>query len=249
MKGKVVVITGAGRGLGEWMSNGFAEAGSHVVVTSENMAECQAVAKKIQDNNGSAIAHRMDVTHLENISETLTRVLDKYGKVDILINNAGYVGKRKTLEVDEPFFDNMNDVNVKGAFFTAQIFGKQMINQKEGKIINIASAAGKLIRKGLANPIYNMNKGAIIMMTKALAEDWAKHNIHVNAIGPGYFETDPVKKRLENQDVYNSVVASTPLGRIGQDTDIVGIAKFLASSESDFITGQTIFVDGGRTIL
>lgn len=247
--GKVVVITGGGSGLGEWMAKGFAEAGADLVITSNNITECRKVAADISKSKGDIIACEMDVTNNESIKNALETILKRFGRVDVLINNAGLVWKRKVLEVDEEFFSQMNDVNVKGAFFCSQIFGEQMIKQRYGKIINITSAAGKLIRKGLANPIYNMNKAAINMMTKALAEEWAEFNINVNAIGPGYFDTDPVKERLKDPLVYKTIIDSTPLARIGTSHDIAETAIFLASDASSFITGQVIYVDGGRTIL
>jgi len=247
--GKVVVVTGAGTGLGRWIAEGFAKAGAHTIITGINLDECMDVAGGLQECQGKVIARQMDVTNLSEIKDTLQFVIDEFSRVDVLVNNAGLVWKRKALEVDEEFFDQMNAVNVKGAFFVAQTFGAQMVQQQSGKIINITSAAGKLIRKGLANPIYNMNKGAINMMTKALAEEFSQYHVNVNAIGPGYFETGPVKERFVNPAVYETVIESTPLGKIGQADDIQGTALFLGSKLSDFITGQIIYVDGGRTIL
>jgi NAD(P)-dependent dehydrogenase (short-subunit alcohol dehydrogenase family) len=249
LNGKTAIVTGAGRGLGRWMALGLARAGAQVVVTSRTLEQCQKVVNEIERFGGKALAIRTDVADVKQINAMVESTIECFGKIDILVNNAALLYKRKAFEVDEEMFDQMTNVNVRGAFFCAQRIGKEMVAQKQGKIINLTSAAGKLIRKGLANPVYNLNKGAINMMTKALAEEWSTYNVHVNAIGPGYFETEVVQDRFKDPEVYKSVIESTPLNRIGQEEDLVGVALFLASDASNFMTGQVLYVDGGRTIL
>lgn len=249
MNNKVIIITGAGSGLGEWMATTFAENGAIVILTDNNILKAKKVHQTIQQNQYKSEAMKMDVTKKEEIKFVLEQTLKKYEQIDVLVNNAAFVGRRRSLDVDDHFFDQMNDINVKGAFFCSQIIGEQMIKQRNGKIINMTSAAGKLIRKNLANTIYSMNKGSINLMTKALAEEWSDYDIKVNAIAPGYFRTDTIAKRLEDANTYHSVIGSTPLGKVGEKKDLVGLSTFLASDYSDFITGQIIYVDGGRTIL
>jgi 2-deoxy-D-gluconate 3-dehydrogenase len=178
--------------------------------------------------------------------ETAAREL---GSLDILVNNAGVNVHKKALDITSEDFDLIIKVNSKGVYFCCQAAARVMIPAKRGKIINIASAAAFLVRAGIPNSVYAMTKAGIVMLTKALAEEWAQYNINVNAVAPGYFATPFVADRLKDPVASRSIIESTPLKRIGEPEDITGTVVFLSSDASSFITGQTICVDGGRTIL
>jgi 2-deoxy-D-gluconate 3-dehydrogenase len=166
-----------------------------------------------------------------------------------VVNNAGVNVHKPAVEVSGEDFDFVVRVNSRGVYFCCQAAARIMIPSGKGKIINTASAAGFLVRSGVPNSVYAMTKGGIVMLTKAFAEEWSGYNINVNAVAPGYMATPLVADRLKDPEAYQSIIESTPLKRVGEAKDLIGAFVFLASDASDFITGQTICVDGGRTIL
>jgi len=249
LNGKVALITGGGRGLGRWMALGLANAGADVAVASEVFSECESVANEIAGMNRNAIALKTDVTKISEIEMMVDKVIEKFSRIDILVNNAGTSARKPAFEVKEEDYDLVTAVNLKGAFFCAQIAGKVMASQNGGKIINVASAAGKLVRPGYSNSVYSLTKAGLIMLTKCLAEEWAGYNINVNAIAPGYFEEGLGIKSLNDPKAKEAILSVTPLKRYGKFEDLVGVVVFLASEAANFITGQTIFIDGGRTVV
>ena len=246
---KVALVTGAGQGLGKWISKGLANAGAIVVSTDINLEKAQETSKEIRDTKKDSFAIKLNVCDINSIKTVAEKVVERYGRVDILVNNAGINIRKPIVEINEQDFDSIVNVNFKGVYFTSQIFAKEMMNLKKGKIINISSAAGILLRNTVPYSVYAATKAAVIMVTKAFALEFAPHKICVNAVAPGYFETPLAEKALENKKIRNGILSFTPLNKIGRGEDLIGAVIFLASDASNFITGQTISVDGGRTIL
>jgi NAD(P)-dependent dehydrogenase (short-subunit alcohol dehydrogenase family) len=249
VKGKIAVVTGAGQGLGRWMALGLAHAGADIVVSEINPQTGQDAAEEVQGMGRRALFIETDVARVDSIQAMVDRVVREWGRIDILVNNAGINVRRKAEEVTPEDFDRVAAVNLRGAYFCAQAVGRVMLRQKQGKIINIASAAGFLVRAGIPNSVYSVTKAGVIMMTKAMAAELSGHNVNVNAIAPGYFATPLAAPRLQDPQARQSVMDSTPLKRVGEAEDIIGPVVFLASDAAAFITGACLFVDGGRTVL
>ncbi|MGM0919902.1 MAG: SDR family oxidoreductase [Bacillota bacterium] len=243
---KVAIITGGGRGLGEQMAEGFAQAGASLVLCSRKAAACEDAAARLSREYGvKAIALSCDVTNSEDVKNVVKTTIEKFGKIDILVNNSGATWGAPVQEMPLEAWNKVMNVNVTGTFLMSQEAGKQMIKQKSGKIINIASVAGL----GGTDPrymdtiAYNTSKGAVITFTKDLAVKWGQYNINVNAIAPGFFPTKMSQVIIENgKDHFLNI---TPLKRFGTDQDLKGAALFLAARASDFITGDVLVVDGG----
>ncbi|TGB03887.1 SDR family oxidoreductase [Halobacillus salinus] len=246
LTGKTAIITGGGRGLGEQMAEGLAEAGANLVLCSRKIDACEQVANRLREEHGiKAVAFSCDVTNAEDVEAVVEETIDQFGQIDILINNSGATWGAQTLEMPVEAFQKVMNVNVTGTFLMSQKVGAQMVKQKSGKIINISSVAGL----GGADPRfmetigYNASKGAVITMTKDLAVKWGQHNIQVNALAPGFFPTKMSKVVLEQGGDF--ILDRTPLGRFGSEEDLKGAALFLASGASNYITGDVIVVDGG----
>jgi 2-dehydro-3-deoxy-D-gluconate 5-dehydrogenase len=249
LKGKVAVVTGSGRGLGKWISLGLAEAGADILVADLDGKSAEQTSQEIKRMGRKSVFMEIDVGNLDAVTKMMEKAPDELGGLDILVNNAGINIHKKALDVTVEDFEKMVRVNSKGVFFCCQTAARLMIPQKRGKIINIASSVAFLVRKGIPNSVYAMTKAGTVMLTKAFAEEWSAYNINVNAVAPGYFPTPFVADRLKDPEVYKTIVDFTPLGRIGAPEDIMGAVIFLASEASNFITGQTICLDGGRTVL
>ncbi len=249
LKGKVAVVTGSGQGLGKWIALGLAEAGADILVADLVAENASQTAQEIQKMGRRSIAVEVDVGNPEAVRRMMETAQKELGTLDILVNNAGINVHKKALDITPEDFDRIVRVNSKGVYFCSQAAAGIMISQRKGKIINIASAAAFLVRAGIPNSVYAMTKAGIVMLTKALAEEWAQYHVNVNAVAPGYFATPLVADRLKDPEASKSIVESTPLRRVGGPEDIMGAVVFLASEASNFITGQTISVDGGRTVL
>jgi NAD(P)-dependent dehydrogenase (short-subunit alcohol dehydrogenase family) len=249
LEGKVTIVTGAAQGLGKWISVGLGHAGANVVAADINIDGVKQTAKGIEELGLKAFPVKVDVTNIDSIKKMVQEILSVFGRIDCLVNNAGVNVHKPFLEITTDEFDFVSDVNLKGVYFTSQIVAKEMIPKGGGKIINIASAAGFLLRPGIPNSVYAGTKAGVIMLTKALAEELSSYKIYVNAIAPGYFATPLAKDRTSDPKILDTILSFTPLRKIGEASDIIGPVIFLASEASNFITGQTIFVDGGRSIL
>lgn len=246
LKDKLAVVTGAGRGIGRALSIGLAEAGSDVVLLSRTRDDLEETAGIIEELGRKAYIIPTDVTSREDIQKAIAYIEENDLSIDILINNAGMNIRSTALEVTDDEWQKIMDTNLKSAFMMSQEVGKHMKEKKKGKIINIASVAGHVaLRTGV---VYASTKAAMIQMTKVLAMEWGKYNINVNSIGPWYFKTPLTEELLKNEDYVNDILAVTPLKRIGELEELVGPAVFLSSDASNYITGQTLFVDGGMTI-
>jgi NAD(P)-dependent dehydrogenase (short-subunit alcohol dehydrogenase family) len=246
LNNKTAVITGAGRGIGRALSIGLAEAGADVVLLSRTKADLEETAASIRSLGRNAYIVPTDVTSREEIQEAV-RYIEKQGlTIDILINNAGMNIRSNAFEVTDEEWKTIMDTNLKSAFMMSQEIGNHMKENRKGKIINIASVAGHVaLRTGV---VYAATKAAMIQMTKVLAFEWGTYNINVNSIGPWYFKTPLTKELLKNQEYVDDILAVTPLKRIGELEELVGPAVFLSSDAGNYVTGQTLFVDGGMTI-
>jgi NAD(P)-dependent dehydrogenase (short-subunit alcohol dehydrogenase family) len=246
--GKVVVVTGARRGLGKAMALGFAEAGADVAICDYVIdgGELADVAKQIEQYGRKSLFSKVDVTIKTDIEAFIQQVIGKFGRINILINNAGLLGSGPFLEHTEELWDAIIDTNVKGTFLCSQAVSKIMIQQKEGTIINMASVAG--FRAGST---YSVSKAGVVMLTKTLARSLAPYNIRVNAIAPNVTRTEKEPSRTmseafwTNPEAIANAATRTPMGRIGEPSDIVGPALFLASDAAKFVTGHILAVDGG----
>ena len=243
LTGKVALVTGASRGLGQAMAVALAKAGAKVVLTATQEKNLVDTVKLIQASGGEALAVGCDQSDGANIAQVFAAVKAKYGRLDILINNAGTIRRAPAhLTTDEDWHAVMN-TNVNGVFQFCRAAGGMMLKQGSGKIINIASLL--TFSGGITVPAYAASKGAVGQLTKALANEWAASNIQVNAIAPGYFATDNTQQ-LQDDPVRNaSITARIPTGKWGQPDDLVGAAVFLSSKASDYVNGHILLVDGG----
>ena len=245
LKNKVAIVTGSTKGIGRGIVESLAKAGADVVIVSRNQEDCNQVAETIKAFGHDALPVATDVTNIKAIEELVKKVAKYYGKIDILVNNAGSAITKKAEDITEADWDRVLNVDLKATFFCAQAVGRLMITQKQGKIINLASILG-LVGDRQVLP-YCVAKGGVIQMTKALALEWAKHNIQVNALCPGYVITPMNEVDLKNEKIHNHIIKKIPMRRFGEISDMVGAAVFLASSASDYMTGQTMVLDGGWT--
>lgn len=240
---KVVLITGAGSGLGEGYALAFGEAGSTVICTGRNMERLEKVVTKIRAEGGNAEAFRVDVTDIESIRSMVRDVTATYGRIDVLVNNAGYENIQPFVEVTPEVYDDIMNVNMKGVFFVAQEVAKVMKENGGGKIINIGSLGSYI---GLAeSSVYCSTKGGVIQLTKTMAIELGEFNIQVNCIAPGYFITPMTQPFYDDPKHREWIESRIPLHVWGTTADLAGPAIFLASAASNYVTGETIKVDGG----
>lgn len=248
LSGKVAVVTGGSRGIGRAIALGLARAGADVVATSRNPANVQEITAKIQGLGRNTMPIPADMARKEDIDRLIAMVVERFGRLDILVNSAGINTAFESAEsVSEKEWDETLNVNLKGLFLCCQAAGRVMIRQKSGKIINVTSVNG--VAGAYRAVPYCTTKGAIIILTKCLAIDWVRHNIQVNAIGPGLIDTDLTKNLQEHKPLLEKMLQRVPQRRLGEPEEVVGTALLLASGMSSFITGQTFFVDGGFTAM
>jgi gluconate 5-dehydrogenase len=247
LEGRVSVVTGGATGLGLQMAMGLAEAGSHIVVCSRKLENCEAAAQQVTKLGVQALAVACDVTKPEQVEAMKEATLKKFRRVDILVNNAGRAWAAPPEDTPLERWQQVFDLNITAPFLCAQVLGREMIKQKRGKIINIASIAGLVGRnpRAYSSISYSASKGALVNFTRDLAVKWAQHNIQVNAICPGFFVT-PLNQKLYEKNKEN-IDREIPLGHTGGPDDLKGMAVLLASDASNFITGAIIPVDGGST--
>ncbi len=246
LKEKVAIITGASRGIGKAISELFLSEGADLVLTAnQDVSSLMAFADLAEKIGRRVVVVKADLSNKEDIDKIVTAALTNFTKVDILVNNAAYFKQTDFESISEEELDDIIDIDFKGPFLLMQRVFTQMKKQKMGKIINIASGAGIMGSSKASH--YAACKAALISLTKSIAKLGGPYNIKVNAIAPGFIETDMTKELLSGgRDIIES---SIPLKRIGTAQDISGIVKFLASSDSDYITGQTICVDGGHCMV
>ncbi len=246
LKGKVAIITGARRGMGKADALAFAKNGAKVVVADIFQKECELVVDEIKKNGGEGLAVKCDVTDKKEIEEMVKKTVDKFGKVDILVNNAGICQFKPFLELTEEEWDRTLDINLKGYFLCAQTVAKEMVKQKSGTIVNIASVVMGQIGMGMAGLAhYSASKGGIAALTKTLALEFAPYNIRVNAIAPGAIDTPMAASTKADPKVLEATLAMIPLHRMGKAEEIANTVLFLTSDASSYVTGSIVVVDGG----
>ena len=244
LSGKVAVVTGGTHGLGMAMAEGLASAGAELAITSTTPTKLDEALEYYRSKGYSATGYLFDVTDEREAAQKVALMLATHGKIDILVNNAGIIKRVPALEMDVADFRKVIDVDLTGPFIMSQLVGKHMIKRHSGKIINICSMMSELGRDNVV--AYASAKGGLKMLTKNLATEWAKHNIQVNGIGPGYFattQTEPI--RVDGHPFNDFIISRTPEGKWGNPEDLAGTAIFLASDASRFINGHIIYVDGG----
>ncbi len=247
LDGKVAIVNGGAGGIGEVLSMGLSIHGATVVISDLNQEATEKTAQKIKsETNGEVIGLAANVTDEKSVEDLMQTVLKKYGKLDIVINAMGVNLKRDAFDYPMEDWDKIFNVNVKGTMIACKMAGRVMREQKQGSIINLSSVRGQRGYTG-GNTGYCATKGAVEMITKALALEWAADNIRVNALGPALIITPGTQHIADNPELAKKYAQAVPMGRIGQTKDLVGACVFLASEASSFMTGQTLFVDGGLT--
>ena len=246
LKEKVTIITGARRGMGKSHALRLAKAGAKVVVSDISEEECQKVVDEIKKNRGEAMAVKCDVTKKGEVENMVKQAIGKWGRIDILVNNAGICQFKPFLEITEEEWDRTININLKGYFLCAQAAAKEMVKQKSGVIVNIASVAMGQQGVGMPNIVhYCASKGGIVGMTEALAVELAPFNIRVNAISPGAIETPMVDLLKTDPKTMEGVLARVPLHRMGKPEEVSNLVLFLVSDDSSYMTGSTVVIDGG----
>lgn len=246
LKNKVALVTGARRGMGKSHALALAKQGAKVAVTDISQEECQLVADEIKASGGEAIALKLDVSNKTDVDAVFDEVVKQFGRLDILVNNAGIYQPKPALELTEEDWDRMIDIDLKGEFLCAQRAAKEMAKNNWGRIINIASIASGGVGVGIyGGTHYAAAKGGIIGMTESMAVEWASLGINVNAIGPGAIDTPMVSAAQMPEEAMKAIMAGIPLKRIGKPEEVSAAVVFLASEEASYVTGSTIYVDGG----
>jgi 2-dehydro-3-deoxy-D-gluconate 5-dehydrogenase len=244
LKEKSGIVTGGGSGIGKAIAKGLVQAGAEIVIVGRNRERLEKAATEIEKFGGPVIALQTDISKIEEIKKVVDRAVKEFGKIDFLFNNAGIVRRAPSEDFTEKDWDETISTNLKGPFFLAQAVARVMISQKrKGKIINTSSLSA--VQGGKRVPAYAASKGGLSQVTKSMANDWAKYNILVNALGPGWVKTELTEPLQQDRERYAEITNRIPLGRWADPEDLMGAAVFLASDASDYITGQTIFVDGG----
>jgi NAD(P)-dependent dehydrogenase (short-subunit alcohol dehydrogenase family) len=248
---QVAVVIGGAGGIGEALGHGLAEYGAKVVIADLDLTKSEQVARDIlgKNKNSEATPIKFDITDEKSVAALRDQVVSKFGTVDILVNSHGVNVKQAATEFPVKDWDFLFDINVRGTMLTCREFGKVMIERKKGKVINLSSVRGVRATFWGGNEGYAATKAAIDMITRSLASEWAPYKINVNAIGPSTVATRFSERTLQDPERLKRFLASCPLGRVGQPADVVGTCIFLASSASDFITGQIIYLDGGLTAI
>ena len=251
LDGKVAVVIGGGGGIGEGLALGLARQGANVAIASRNLSKLEDVAKKIKSDpevKTEVVGLQVDVCDEDSIAKLAEQVVAKFGTVDILVNSQGQNVKRTAVDFPMADWDFMFDVNVRGMMLACKYFARIMVEKKSGKIINIGSVAGARGGGG-GNVGYGATKGAVDLLTKNLACEWAPFHVNVNAIGPSVIMTQMMRKEGMPAGIEERMIARTPYGRLQEVEDLIGTCVFLASPASDFVVGQTIYVCGGRSAL
>lgn len=241
LKGKVALVTGAGRNLGRAIALSLAEAGANVAVTSRTLSEIKRTEEEIKEKGQKALAISMDVTDLNKVERAVQKIASEFGRIDILVNNAATRSFKSLLEISELEWRSVIDTNLTGAFFCCKAVGPIMIRQGGGRIINISSRIGL---QGMANRIaYCASKGGLIQLTRALALEWAPYNILVNSVAPGLMNTPETSKAIQE-----GKAAEIPLKRAGEPEEIAPLIVYLASEACTYMTGEVILIDGGWAV-
>ena len=241
---KVTIITGASKGIGKAIATTFAEAGAHVVCVSRTKDDLNILQKDISSNGGSASIYSCDVSKFDQVEALISNSIEEFDKIDVIVNNAGITRDGLIMRMSDEDWNTVIDINLKGTFNGIKAISRQMMKQKSGRIINISSVVGLKGNSGQAN--YAASKSGIIGLTKSSSKELASRGITVNSIAPGYIATEMTDQLTDK--VKEEIINRIPLGYIGNTNNVAHAALFLASDEAEYITGQTISVDGGMLI-
>ncbi len=245
LTGKVAIVTGSSRGLGQYMARAFARAGAEVAVTSRTLASLDEVAKEIREIGREVFPHELDVRSHDSVLAMVEETHRHFGKIDILVNNAGCNVRKPAVEVTPEEWDMILETNLRGPFFMAQAVARKMIPRRYGRIVNIGSVTSVFAYANLAP--YCASRGGVKQLTMSLADDWGIYGITVNCLAPGWFKTQQTKVLYEDPTWVEYITDRIPLKRVGQPGDLDGAVVFLASDASAYVTGHTLLVDGGIT--
>lgn len=246
LDGRVALVTGGSKGLGASMAKGLAGAGADLIITSRHLDESQATADRLRDEySRRTMALEMDVTDRRQVDAAVARAEKAFGRIDILVNNAGVNIRKPLIGLPDEDWHTVIDTNLHGVMYCARAVGKGMAERRYGRVINVSSTLGSVAYANRA--AYASSKGAVTQLTRVLALEWAPYNITANALCPGPFLTEMNRPMLDDQEAYQAFLSHVPLGRFGDPDELAGAAVFLASDASSFVTGITLFVDGGWT--
>lgn len=243
LSGKTAIVTGGGRGIGRAIALGLASSGASVAVAGRTAEPLNAVAEEIRARGAKALAVATDLTDGQQIDTLAAKTIETFGRIDILVNNAARSFLRSLLDLREDGWDKVFNTNVKAVWLLSRTVARQMIEQKSGRIVNITTVGAEKAELGMA--AYGCSKAALKMLTRCMAREWAPFGIQVNAVGPGLTRTKFSEPLWSNPDIEKHVTAMLPMGRIAEPEEIVPAVLFLASDGANYMTGQTIYVDGG----
>ncbi|MCL5950171.1 MAG: glucose 1-dehydrogenase [Chloroflexi bacterium] len=241
-----VIVTGAGRGIGRALALGLAQAGANLVICARSRSELESLANQVEQMGRKALVAVTDIRQRDQVDGMVQAALAQYGCIDILVNNVGIALPQPAEQITEEAWDEVVDTNLKGTFFVSQAVARAMISRRRGVIINLASELAFVALPGYA--CYSATKAGIVMLTRALAAEWARYGIRVNAVAPAAVQTE-ANSVLATEDDRAQALARLPIGRFGSVQDMVGAVIYLASDAASYVLGETIMVDGGRVII
>lgn len=246
LEGKVAVVTGAGKGIGKSLAIGLSEFGCDLVLAARTLSDLEKVAGEIEKRGRKALPVPTDVASEEQVNAMVARAVEKYGKIDILVNNSGVSGDKPVLKMDLDYWEWVMSVNLRGPFLCAKAVGAQMAKQNRGKVVNVSSITYQLAIPNMTS--YSASKAGLVQFTKVLALEWVKYNIQVNAVCPGYIRT-PMNEEFFSSEAGKKVIEKTlPMKRLGEPEEMIGSVVYFASPASDFTTGAVLVVDGGQIL-
>ena len=246
LTGRVAVVTGGGRGLGRTFAAALAQAGADVVITSRTQSDLDTVAGELREHGREVLTVCSDVTDEGSIEAMVRQVIARFGQIDILVNNAGVEGTAAIVDMDVRKWDQVLSVNLRGPMLCCKHVGPHMIQRRQGKVINVSSALATVVARYMS--AYAASKAALVQFTRTLALEWIRHNIQVNALCPGYFLTS-LNEEFFASDTGRRLKERLPIGRLGEAHELEGAIVFLASAASSYVTGTTLYVDGGHSLV
>lgn len=245
---RVAIVTGGGRNIGLACVQALAEAGAHVVIADINPDVAAEGQQAMAEAGYQVDVMLLDVTNADAVTEAAASVVEKHGRIDILVCNAGMAVNTPAEEVSDEEWQQVMDLNLNGVFWCCRAFGKYMVEAGSGSIVNIGSMSGVISNKPQPQVHYNASKAAVHMLTKSLAGEWAPHGVRVNAVAPTYIETEMTKVGMNNPDWYPTWMEMTPMHRVGQTEEVASVVLFLASDAASLMTGAVVLTDGGYTV-